>query len=97
MSNLNGKRVAILVADNFEQVEMTDPRKALDGGPDGLDAYRQIADGAPTHLEHDGQVAVEIGHTQRQEVERLFAQAGCRLISTHRDLAGSERAMVFSL
>ena len=31
MSNeLSGKRVAILVADGFEQVEMTDPRKALD-------------------------------------------------------------------
>ena len=27
---LNGKRVAILVADGFEQVEMTDPKKALD-------------------------------------------------------------------
>ena len=69
---------------------------ALDGGPDGLDAYRHIADGATAHLEHDGQVAVEIGHTQRQEVERLFAQAGYRLISMHRDLAGSDRAMVFS-
>ncbi|MGI8965951.1 MAG: type 1 glutamine amidotransferase domain-containing protein [Limisphaerales bacterium] len=28
--NLNGKRVAILVADGFEQIEMTEPRKALD-------------------------------------------------------------------
>jgi protease I len=28
--NLSGKRVAILVADGFEQVEMTEPRKALD-------------------------------------------------------------------
>ena len=73
-----------------------DPRRALDGGPDGLDAYRHIADGAPAHLEHDGQVAVEIGHTQRQEVERLFAQAGYQLISMHRDLAGSDRVMVFS-
>ena len=69
---------------------------ALDGGPDGLDAYRHIADGAAAHLEHDGQVAVEIGHTQRQEVGRLFAQAGYQLISMHRDLAGSDRAMVFS-
>ena len=29
-SNLNGSRVAILVADGFEQVELTEPRKALD-------------------------------------------------------------------
>jgi protease I len=27
---LNGKKVAILVADGFEQIEMTEPRKALD-------------------------------------------------------------------
>jgi len=31
MKDLKGKRVAILVADNFEQVEMTEPRKALSG------------------------------------------------------------------
>lgn len=30
-SELNGKRVAILVADGFEQVEMTEPRKAAEG------------------------------------------------------------------
>jgi protease I len=30
MKDVAGKKVAILVADNFEQVEMTDPRKALD-------------------------------------------------------------------
>jgi protease I len=29
-TQLNGKRVAVLVANGFEQVEMTDPRKALD-------------------------------------------------------------------
>lgn len=30
MNNLQGKRVAILVTDGFEQVELTEPRKALD-------------------------------------------------------------------
>src|SRR5256885_1513907 len=30
-SNLNGKRVAILATDGFEQVELTEPKKALDG------------------------------------------------------------------
>jgi protease I len=34
---LTGKRVAILVADGFEQVEMTDPRKALDEAGAGTD------------------------------------------------------------
>src|SRR6266436_5658239 len=30
MQNLNGKRVAIIVTDGFEQIEMTSPREALD-------------------------------------------------------------------
>ncbi len=30
MKDIAGKKVAILVADNFEQIEMTEPRKALD-------------------------------------------------------------------
>ena len=43
-----------------------------------------------------GRIAVEIGHTQRQEVGQVFAKAGYQLIATHRDLAGSDRVMVFS-
>src|SRR5437763_1330756 len=35
--NLNGKKVAILVADGFEQVEMTEPRKALEDAGAGTD------------------------------------------------------------
>ena len=38
MKILEGKRVAILVADGFEQVELTEPRRALDdaGGSEGV-------------------------------------------------------------
>jgi release factor glutamine methyltransferase len=79
------------------EVRLHDPRQALDGGQDGLDSYRIIAEGAAAHLRDGGRVAVEIGHTQRQAVGQLFAGAGYRLIATHRDLAGSERVMVFSL
>ena len=78
------------------EVRLHDPRVALDGGPDGLDPYRTIAEGAATYLEDGGLIAVEIGHTQRHEVEQVFAKAGYRLIATGRDLAGSDRVMVFS-
>jgi release factor glutamine methyltransferase len=79
------------------EVRQHDPRRALDGGADGLDPYRAIAKGAALHLADGGRVAVEIGHTQRHEVGQLFADAGYGLIATHRDLAGSDRVMVFSL
>ena len=78
------------------EVKLHDPRRALDGGADGLDPYRAIANGAAVHLENGGRIAVEIGYTQRDEVGQLFAKAGYRLLDTYRDLAGSERVMVFS-
>jgi putative intracellular protease/amidase len=57
MSNeLKGKRIAILVADGFEQVEMTEPRRALDqaGAEDGPGLANQ---GSSPGLESSGEGA----------------------------------------
>ena len=43
------------------EVRRFDPPRALDGGRDGLDAYRAIASGAMAHLADRGTVVVEIG------------------------------------
>ncbi len=77
------------------EVRDFDPRAALDGGADGLDAYRRIAAGAASHLDADGFVAVEIGHDQAADVGTLFAGCGMRLERTGRDLAGHARALLF--
>ncbi len=77
------------------EVRDHDPRRALDGGADGLDAYRRIAEGAAAHLEPGGIVAVEIGSTQGAEVTRIFAAKGFDLAERRRDLAGNERVLVF--
>jgi release factor glutamine methyltransferase len=72
-----------------------DPLQALDGGEDGLDAYRIIANGAGAHLEDGAKIAVEIGYSQRADVENVFRQAGYRLIVAAKDLAGHDRALIF--
>ena len=77
------------------EVRDHDPLRALDGGPDGLDAYREIAKGAGAHLIAAGTVAVEIGSTQGNDVARIFADSGFALAGTRRDLAGNERVLVF--
>ncbi len=77
------------------EVRLHDPRRALDGGVDGLDAYRALASGAAEHLESDGRVAVEIGHGQRSDVQRIFTEAGYTLLQVYRDLAGTERVLMF--
>lgn len=77
------------------EVRDFDPPRALDGGKDGLDAYRTIAAGVKTHLEKDGLIAVEIGSTQRLDVTALFEEAGFALVKALGDLAGNDRALLF--
>ena len=78
------------------EVRDHDPLIALDGGEDGLDAYRSIAGGVSAHLAEDGVVAVEIGFGQRDDVTAIFEGSGFRLVRSARDLAGHERALAFA-
>ena len=72
-----------------------DPALALDGGIDGLDAYRVIAGEAKRFLAEGGMGAVEIGYDQRHSVTGLFLDRGFRLIEARKDLAGPDRALMF--
>jgi release factor glutamine methyltransferase len=72
-----------------------DPRLALLGGVDGLDPYRAIASGAPSHLSAGGHVLVEIGAGQAEAVAAVFAGAGFTGAGRHQDLGGHVRCLVF--
>jgi release factor glutamine methyltransferase len=76
------------------EVKDYEPRLALDGGPDGLDAYRELAPEILRVLKPDGRFAVEIGHDQSTEVEALFKAAGGVEIATLKDLANRDRVVV---
>ena len=80
-----------------DEVRDFDPRLALDGGVDGLGPYRIIAAEAAGFLEAGGRVAVEFGHTQRNEVTEIFSAAGYRLAGAFCDLGGNDRVLVFEL
>lgn len=68
-----------------------EPRLALAGGPDGLDALRIIVAGAPGHLVRGGWLMLEHGASQGAAVRELLSQAGFRAVSTASDLAGLPR------
>ena len=72
-----------------------DPHLALDGGADGLDAYRAILSGAAAYLREGGFVALEIGYDQREAVMRLAANHGWEPFAEQRDLGGHVRALAF--
>ncbi|WP_137157168.1 peptide chain release factor N(5)-glutamine methyltransferase [Rhizobium sp. FKL33] len=78
------------------EVREHDPMLALDGGEDGLDAYRAIAAGAGAQLAASGFVAVETGFDQRESVENIFRVQGFILLEARRDYGGNDRVQVFS-
>jgi release factor glutamine methyltransferase len=71
-----------------------DPHLALDGGTDGLDFYRAIAEAAPTLLASGGALVVELGIGQAEPVAHLFAAVGLAPSPPHPDLSGTPRALV---
>ena len=77
------------------EVKEHEPRMALDGGRDGLDYYRIIADKASLHLKTGGVLALEIGAEQAADVKKLLSKAGTyegtRVI---RDLAYLDRVII---
>ncbi|OIQ69250.1 release factor glutamine methyltransferase [mine drainage metagenome] len=84
------------IADLAIEVRDHDPIAALDGGADGLDAYRAIAAEAARLLEPGGVVVVELGYGQSGDVRRLMAAAGLALQGPPKDdLAGIRRAVAF--
>lgn len=79
------------------EVRVHEPRLALDGGKDGLDFYRQIALEAKNFLNKKGQIILEIGINQQQEIADIFMQEGFLLLEEKRDLAQVVRVLRFGL
>ncbi len=75
------------------EVRDYDPALALDGGADGLDAYRGIAAQARRLLAPGGRMFVELGAGQDNAVRALFAAEGLTLGTTRPDLAGIPRVL----
>jgi release factor glutamine methyltransferase len=71
-----------------------EPRAALDGGADGLDAYRAILAAAPAHLEAGGALLVEHGADQRRALTAMAPGAGLAVAAIVDDLAGLPRLLV---
>jgi release factor glutamine methyltransferase len=77
------------------EVVRHDPPAALDGGTDGLQAYRELAPDLARLLTITGFAVCEIGAGQGEAVARIMAVAGLEVNTSRRDLAGIERCLVF--
>ncbi len=68
-----------------------DPPEALDGGPDGLDAFRALVPQAAARLAPGGWLALEIGQDQGPAVRALLERTGYAAVSVWPDLSGVDR------
>ena len=75
------------------EVSAHEPRLALDGGADGLAAYRLIAAAAPRLVATGGWAVVEGGEGQAPDIAALFAAAGFTPRPARQDLGGVDRVV----
>ena len=82
------------IAGLAPEVAGHEPRAALDGGPDGLAAYRALAPRIARVLAPSGHALLEIGQGQGDAVATLLAAAGLEVPAINPDLAGIARVVV---
>ena len=78
------------------EVALYEPVGSLDGGADGFDAYREISELLGELLSPSGRVVFEIGDQQGDAVTAIFCAAGFVGVKNCKDLAGRDRALIFS-
>lgn len=77
--------------DALEPEVLMEPRLALDGGKDGLEAIRAVAAAATKLLKPGGLLALEFGMGQGPAVTKLLAAAGYKHVVLKKDAQGVER------
>jgi release factor glutamine methyltransferase len=82
------------LADLPQEVARYDPCGALDGGPDGLGAYRSLGAELPRLLAPRGFFACEVGLHQALAVAEILRGFGLVINGCDRDLAGVARCVV---
>lgn len=76
------------------EVKEYDPITALDGGSDGLDCYRQIANITPLLLKENGYILFEVGYNQAEDVANIGIKNNLTLIKIVPDLSNINRCVI---
>jgi release factor glutamine methyltransferase len=85
---------SVAIASLAPEVRDFEPRTALDGGPDGLDAIRELLAAGASVLRPGGHLMMELGAGQAQPARMLAARAGWPAAEVRADASGIERVLV---
>ncbi len=88
---------AAVIPGLMPEVAQHEPARALDGGRDGLDAYRAICAALPRLLTLDGMAIFELGAGQEGDVVAIAHQYGLERVACSTDLGGIARALVLHM
>ena len=77
-----------------DEVKNYDPLIALDGGQSGLDCYHEIAEIAPSIMQDNAYILLEVGYNQAEDVAKIFQNANLKLIEIVKDLANINRCVI---
>ena len=80
-----------------DEVKKYDPLVSLDGGKNGLNAYKEIASNVKKYLKLGGVICLEIGFGQRDSVNQIFKEKGFELILEEKDLQDIPRVVVYKM
>ncbi len=80
--------------DSLSVEVQKEPRLALDGGEDGLNFYRNIAEIYKSNLAPNGKLMLEIGYDQRKSVTSILEEAGYKNIVCYKDYGGNNRVIL---
>ena len=75
------------------EVRDYDPLAALDGGPDGLNAYREIIAQGSIHMKSGAHLVLEIGYDQKDSVSSLLRSASFTDLEYQQDISGHDRVI----
>ena len=76
------------------EVRDFEPRRALDGGPDGLEYFRRMAVDAPAFLKSGGKLMLEFGDGQADAINQIFQSEKWIVDALHQDYTGRPRILV---
>ena len=94
----NPPYIASVEVEQLEDaVRLYDPPAALDGGDDGLDAYRAILPDIRRLLKPGGLLALEMGWQQEAALRKLLGQQGFEGVQCHLDLGGRARCLTLRM
>ena len=78
-------------------VKNYEPIKAIDGGDDGLNSYREIAGQINRFINPNGKILLEIGVSQENEIINIMKKEGLINLFKVKDLSNKVRCLVFCL